>query len=266
MDKTKITKHKEFFTRSYLISFFLKTYLKELRTVICLILAIIPPIYSINFIINFTETSSIDQIDIDSYFFWNSFLFISILLYRFATVIICSDIISGDFSNKSAMILYSLPLSRSRIIIFKIISMVVYLLILETISFLLFGSILLIVFNYSISLNIFLLGFLLNFFNILFGLSFSLFLSAVTRNTIISALIPFIYLYIGSQIFDMLNLEFLSYVYISGKVVNVVSNYIETGLFIFEFPDILSLILLISIPFIIILITLVSFKEMDIRT
>jgi ABC-type transport system involved in multi-copper enzyme maturation permease subunit len=249
-----------------LTSFFLKSYFKDLRTVVGLILAIIIPLFSINIIISFPDTSSVNQMDIDWYFFWNSFLVYSILFYRFMTVIISSDIISGDFSNKSVMILYSSPLSRSRIIILKIISMVLYLLFFEIISYLLFEIILYIFVDSAISLNFLIIGFSFNFLNILFGLSFSLFLSATTRNTIISALIPFIYLYVGPYLFGMINLDYLSYTYLSAKVANVISNFIKTGIFFFEFEDVLNLILLISIPFIIILITLIIFRKVDIRT
>ena len=229
-------------------------------------MAIIPPLYSINVIINLLETQPINQTIINGYLFWDTFLFFSILLYQFTTIIIASDIISGDFSNKSAMILYSSPVSRSKIIVSKIISMVLYLLLLELLSFLFFEIILLIMVGSIVNLNILFLGFLFNFFNILFGLSFSLFLSATTRNTIISALIPFLYLYTGPQLFDIFNLELLSYRYHNSKVINVFSNFIETGTLIFEFEEILSLISLLFIPFVVMLITIIIFNKLDIRT
>ncbi|MCK4285364.1 MAG: hypothetical protein KAX18_04145, partial [Candidatus Lokiarchaeota archaeon] len=54
-----------------LITFFLKKYLKDLRTFICLIIIIVPPIYTIDIINLLFETeTNIDQIVIDGYIYW----------------------------------------------------------------------------------------------------------------------------------------------------------------------------------------------------
>ncbi|MFX0022731.1 MAG: hypothetical protein ACFE9S_10415 [Candidatus Hermodarchaeota archaeon] len=229
-------------------------------------MAIIPPLYSINVINNLLETQPIDQTIIDGYLFWNTFLFFSILLYRFTTIIIASDIISGDFSTKSAMLIYSSPVSRSKIVITKIISMVFYLSLLEILSFFIFGIILLIIAESIVSFNIIFLGFLINFLNILFGLSFSLILSATTRKTVISVLIPFLYLYTSPQLLDMFNLELLSYIYHNSRIINVISDFIEMGTLNLQFEDILSIFVVLLIPFLIILITIIIFNKIDIRT
>jgi len=65
---------------------------------------------------------------------------------------------------------------------------------------------------------------------------------------------------------NIFNLELLSYMYHNSKVLTVFSNFIETGTLIFEFEEILSLISLLSIPFVVILITIIIFNNLDIRT
>ena len=249
-----------------LITFFLKKYLKDLRTIICLIIIIVPPIYTISIINHLFETETdINQIVIDDYIYWNAFLFFSILLYRFSTIIISSDIISGDFSDRSAMILYTTPVSRKRIVISKIFSMVIYLFLFQLISFITFYISLLLMVGTSVSVNFFLFGFFLNFLNVLFCLSFSLTLSALTKNTIISILIPFFYFYIGPQLFDIFDFELLSYTYYNAIVIEGISNFIESGVLNFGFEQFLSLILMICIPLVLIFITIVIFNKSDIR-
>lgn len=249
-----------------LITFFLKKYLKDLRTFICLIIIIVPPIYTIDVINLLFETeTNIDQIVIDGYIYWNTFLVFSILIYRFFTIIISSDIISGDFSDRSAMILYSSPVSRNRIVISKIISMVIYLFLFQLISFIIFDIYLLIRVGTFVSVNMFLFGFFLNFLNVLFCLSFSLTLSALTKNTIISILVPFFYFYTGPQLFDIFDFELLSYTYHTAIVQNAISNFIESGVLNFGFEQLLSFILMISIPLVLIFVTIVIFNKSDIR-
>lgn len=249
-----------------LISFFLKKYLKDLRTIICLIIVIVPPIYTINIINLLIESeTNINRIVIDGYIYWNGFLFFSTLLFRFSTIIISSDIISGDFSDRSAMILYTSPVSRNRIVISKVVSMVIYLFLFQLISFIIFDISLLVMIGTFVSVYIFLVGFFLNFLNILFCLSFSLTLSALTKHTIISILIPFIYFYIGPQLFDIFDFQLLSYPYHNAIVIEVISNFIDSGVLNFGFEQFLSLFLMICVPLVLIFMTLVIFNKSDIR-
>lgn len=249
-----------------LITFFIKKYFKDLRTIICLIIIFVPPIYTINFINLLIESeTNINQVVIDGYVYWDVFLIYSILLFRFSTIIISSDIISGDFSDRSAMILYTTPVSRNRIVISKIISMVIYLFLFQLISFIVFDITLLVMVGTFVSVNYFLFGFFLNFLNVLFCLSFSLTLSALTKHTIISILIPFFYFYIGSQLFDIFDIQQLSYTYHITIVTEGISNYIDSGVLNFGFEQFLSLILMICIPVVLIFITIVIFNRSDIR-
>lgn len=250
-----------------LIRFFLKKYFKDLRTIICIIVALIPPIISYSTIQEILKTTiELDQIKFEYIVFWGYYINLSYILYYYLTIIIASDIISGDFSNKTAMVLYSMPVSRKRIVISKILSMIIYIAIFELISFIIFGILSLITVNITPSLESLILGFFILFINILFALFLSSLISALTRNTIISVLIPFFYVYLGNYLFSAVDMEALSYTSLGLKLINVIQNSIQTGTLILESEEIINLILLFLIPLIIFIIIIYVIKQRDIRT
>jgi len=248
-----------------LISFFLRSYRRDLRTIISIILSIIAPIYLINIIVNLSDSIIINQEFVDNYLFWGSFITYSIIIFRFISIIITSDIISGDFSHKRAMILYTLPISRGEIIFSKAITMMIYLFILQSLTLIISSLILWIMLGLIVSFNVFLLGLLISYLSALFYFSLTLLLSGTTRNTIVSALIPLIYVYIGPQIFSIFDLNQLSYVFHENNGRILLQYFIYGDFTGLNIEQISSFIILCVLPIIIIIITIFFFKQIDIR-
>ena len=245
-----------------LTKFFFKKILKSWRTIFCVIM-IIFPVFTAYRMLNSNPINT--QYNID-YLFFNGFVGFSILLFRLMYIIIFSDIVSREFSNKFAMMLYSTPPSRKRILLSKVIAIILYSTALELMSFVIVGAVLLISTGLIVSLEILLIGFLMIFLTFLFSFSISFILSALTRNVIISILIPILYFFFVEQFFIVIGLEKFSYYYFVNRMIEVISNYLLSGAFILGIEEVSWLIGLFSFPAIMFLITIFIFSKLDIRT
>ena len=214
---------------------------------------------------NLSDSIIINQEFVDDFLFWESFLTYSIIMFKFISIIITSDIISGDFSNKRAMILYTLPISRGKIIFSKAITMMIYLFLLQSLTLIISALILWIMLGLFISFMVFLLGLLISYLSALFYFSLTLLLSGTTRNTIVSALIPLIYVYIGPQIFSILDLNQLSYIFHENNGRIFLEYFIFGDFTGLNIEQILSFIIMCILPIIIIIVTIFLFKQVDIR-
>jgi len=252
-----------------LTKFFFKKILKSWKTIFCVIMIIFPVFtayHKLSFMLsNPSRYPTITQYDID-YLFFNSFVGFSILLFRLMYIIIFSDIVSGEFSNKFAMMLYSTPPSRKRILLSKVIAIILYSTALELLSFVIVGVGLLISTGLIVTLEVLLVGFLMVFLTFLFSFSISFMLSALTRNIIVSILIPILHFFFVEQFFIILDLENITYYYFVNMMNEVISNYLLTGAIILGIEEVSYLIGLISAPVIIFLITIFIFNKLDIRT
>jgi len=230
----------------------------SIKTLLCVGLSIIIIIYSLS------EIESFDQNILDKNIFWLGFIGagISSPFFKFIPIIIAANLISGEFSSKTAMILYS-TVSRNRILISKILFSIIHLLFIIIFSFLLFEIVVLLTMNLTISINILLAGFFLIFIELIFWLALTLVFSALTRSTLIA--LGFSYFYMSmSNTFEYYGMKFLNYNYFRKNVYyffyetlfNQNSNY-EMLL--------LSFIVLICAPVIIVLLIFYQFNKLDIR-
>ena len=148
----------------------------SIKTLLCVSLSIILIIYS------FIGIESFDQNILDTNIFWLGFIGAgySSPFFKFIPIIIAANLISGEFSSKTAMILYS-TVSRNRILISKILFSIIHLLFILIFSFILFEIVVLLTMNLAVSINILLTGFFLIFIELIFWLALTLIFSALTR-------------------------------------------------------------------------------------
>ena len=127
------------------------------------------------------------------------------------SIMITADLVSGEFSNRTAMVLYSNINRKTFIrakIEFLVISLIIYVSLLW-ISLIITTALL---FHAVISFNYLITGYVLVFTYLLFYISFSFLLSSLTQNTFVAFLVPFFYLYFEG-FFIALDMELLSYNY-----------------------------------------------------
>ncbi|KKK44232.1 MAG: ABC-2 family transporter protein [Candidatus Lokiarchaeum sp. GC14_75] len=254
-----------FFMERILISFYFKKIFKNIRLIFCLIFILIPLANSFIAIQNLINSSvEINQITLDSSIFLGSFLSFSIIYANTLPIIISCDIISEDFSKKTALVLYS-AVSRKKVMISKILSITSYLLFFQSISFIIFSIMSFVTLGLVISVNISILGFFLIFINMIFIFSLTFCFSALTRNTIMALLIPLFYTY-NEQLLILFNLKFLSYNQQVQTILLFIQSILLNGNVSLDYIELLiSFIIFFSLPLIIFIITYKLFKRVDIR-
>jgi len=252
-------------TEKVLISFYFKKFFKSFRVKLCFIFILIPLAYSFIDIQNYINSSvEINQLILDNSIFLRGFLSFSLIYYNITTIIISCDIISEEFSNRTAMVLYSTT-SRKKILISKIIFIILLLMFFELTSFISFGILSTFTLGLMISPIIFILGFFLILINMLFIFSLTFFFSALTRNTVVALLIPFFYNY-SEQLFILSDLKFLSYSQQLNNLISFIQNIITNGNSSIKYYELtVSFIIFFTLPIIFIVITFYTFKKLDIR-
>jgi len=256
-----ITLNKFYFRKSFF----------SIRTILCLILLFFPLfnlILSYNTYIN--PLVEYHQNFINNAYFWGDFMennlnniFLPIL--PLISLLITADSVSGEFSNRTAIVLYT-NLSRKTIIRAKIeflvMSLVIYVSLLW-ISLIIATSIL---FHAVISFSFLITGYILVFAHLLFYVAFSFLLSSLTQNTFIAFLVPFFYISF-SGIFITLDMELLSYNYYGDTLFSFFGDILSPNNYIInDFPLLLfSFIIYFGLPIILFIVTYYEFKRIDIR-
>lgn len=246
--------------------FYFKTRVISIRTIICILLSLIPLSYTLISIDAIIRSHIIvNQIILDNEIFWWGFIGATFFSPYFLMIplIIAADIVSGEFSNRTAMVLYS-TVSRNKVLLSKIMFLLVYLLIFLLIPLISFGIMSLILFNLTVSMNILINGFFLVLVSSIFILSLTFTFSALTRSSIISFLIPFLY-FSFEPVFELFNVEFLSYSYFRKNIYLFLQNIFFNESFIVN-DLVLSYIVFFGAPIIVFIITFYGFKRLDIRT
>lgn len=260
-----------FKTNKILFKFYFKKRFVSIRSLVCILLLIIPVIYLIIDHKDLIKPNYVpSQNLINNAYFWSDFIGRTFTIPALTSltiipIIMTLDIISGEFSNKTAMVLYS-AVSRNKVIRAKIIYLIVSLFIFVMVLFLSVEVITIILFKSIVSLNFLIVGFVLIFINLLFYLSFTFILSALTRNAIISFLIPFVYLFLGG-VLEFLDMKLFIYSYFGNNILEFFTDIlIHQEVIVYILPDLrLSFIIFFGLPFFIFLITFYEFKKVDIR-
>jgi len=247
------------FYEKNLFSFYLKKRVFSIKFILCILFSIL---------ISFSQSTfgrTISSQNLDEYIFWQKFLgaFSLAIFPLYFPIIITADIVSGEFSNKSAMIIYSME-SRTKILSIKLLILIISIFILNLFYFLTFLIIAFIKTGIFVSIHIFLIGFLIVFIEFLFISSLTFMISALTRNTFVSFILPFFYISITSFL-EYYELELLSYNSYKMIVISFFENFLFNEQIIFSIVKNISIIIFFGLPILIMLITFYSFKQLDIR-
>jgi hypothetical protein len=178
-------------------------------------------------------------------------------------IIITADIVSEEFSNRSAMIIYSME-SRSRILSIKLLCLITSIFILNLSYFLPFLIFTFIRSSIFVSFHIFLMGFLIIFIEFIFISSITFMTTALTRNTFVSFIFPFFYISLETYL-DYFELGLLSYTSYQMKVISFFELFFFNEQIVFSTVKSFSIIMFFGLPISIMLITFYSFKQLDIR-
>jgi hypothetical protein len=135
---------------------------------------------------------------------------------------------------------------------------------LMVISFSSFVIITSIISNLYVSLHILLTYFFFIFIDLMFIVSLTFMFSTLTRNTITSFIVPFLYITI-EPFFKAFELELLSYSYFKMIVFNFLEDIIFIERILIRDNTIISFIAFFGLPILILLITFYGFKQLDIR-
>ncbi|MCJ7818084.1 MAG: ABC transporter permease [Candidatus Thorarchaeota archaeon] len=236
---------------------------KSARTPICLFMLVIPVIIGLNFAME-SSSDMLTQYQVDMNFFWSPISYLAILI-RLVTIIVASDAISSEFSYRTILTISAAPISRRNIFLSKFITALLYILFLEILVlipyYLLLGSVL----GLFPSLQALAAAFSITILMSFFGISLSLTISTISRNTVMSILIPFLYLYTGVQLLSMLQLDWFVYEYHYQAVETVLHSWIDSGILEFAVADALSLAWIIVTPSLLLLVSLIHFTKVDLR-
>ncbi|KKN41383.1 hypothetical protein LCGC14_0723790 [marine sediment metagenome] len=180
------------FYERHLFFFYLKKSILSVKFIVCVILLLIPIfqlLYNLEFM--FIE----NQRGVDKEIFWINFTGISDGILLLTSVIMAADIVSGEFSNRSAMIVYATE-SRYKILTIKSLCLIISIFILMLFYFSAIFIMIFIKTDLLVSTHIYIAGFLLNFIEMMVYSSLTFMISALTRSISLSFIFPFFYILI----------------------------------------------------------------------
>ncbi|KKM01119.1 hypothetical protein LCGC14_1797640 [marine sediment metagenome] len=247
------------FYEKNLFSFYLKKRILSIKFILCILFSILISLSQSFF------ARTIDSQNLEEFIFWQNFLgaFSLAIWPLYFPIIITADIVSGEFSNKFAMIIYSTE-SRTKILFIKLLCLIISIFILNLFYFFTFLIIVFIRTGIFVSMHIFLIGFLITFVEFLFISFLTFMVSALTRKTFVSFILPFFYINITSFL-EYYELELLSYNSYKMMVISFFENLLFNEQIVFSIVKNISLIIFFGLPILIILITFYGFKQLDIR-
>lgn len=254
-----------------LFSLYIKKNLKSIGFYLTIFIIITPLFFTWQTISGVLDSPDIlTQRMFEANIFWNGYLYQFYFMWPLVSIVLACNIISYDFSKKVAPIMYTL-VSRKIYLVSNIIFLIVHIFVLEIFSFLTFSIIALITLgDFLISFPVLFFGFFYGFMLLLFYLSFTFIFSSLTRSTVLSLLVPILYISLDPffATFDMKLLSFsnfiqkLNYLF-EVFIYNQNFNFLSYGT---NFNDlILSLSIVIAIPIALFFISIYGFKTIEIR-
>ncbi len=258
----KNKRNSSLFYEKKLFSFYLKKRILSIVFIVCILLSLVLAFTSF---LSSSIEENISRLNVDSVVFWQDFLGIfSLLIFPlYFPIIISADIVSGEFSNRSALIIYSME-SRTKILSIKLVSLITSIFILNLFYFVTFLLIVFIKTGIFISIHIFLIGFLIIFLESMFISSITFMISTLTQNTFVSFILPFSYISIAPFL-GFFELDLFSYNFYKMKVGSFFEYFLFNEQIIFSIINTISIIIFFGLPILIMLITFYSFKQLDIR-
>ncbi|MHA2035536.1 MAG: hypothetical protein ACW98X_03825 [Promethearchaeota archaeon] len=237
-------------------------YMKKniLKFIICFILVLISifPIFDV-----FEYRIINNQRDLDLLIFWQGFIRPSNMLLMFSAVIIAADIVSGEFSNKSAMIIYATE-SRYKILTIKSLTLIISIFILVLFYFSAFFIMVFIKTNLLVSIHVYVMGFLIVFIEVILYSSLTFMVSALTRSIALSFIFPFFFIII-SPLLEGFELGLLSFNSYTLRVLDFFENLLFYDIVSLNTIAIFCLIFFFGVSVLIIPLTFYIFNQQDIR-
>ncbi|HEC39636.1 hypothetical protein LCGC14_0961570 [marine sediment metagenome] len=249
------------FYEKRLFLFYLKKNILSVKFIVCVILNLIT-IFQILDGIEY-RVINYNQRELDLWIFWGGLIRPGNIVVSLTSVIIAADIVSGEFSNKTAMIIYATE-SKYKILTIKSLTLIISIFILVIFSFSAYLLILFFNTNLFISIHFFLMGFLLVFIEAIFYSSLTFMASALTRRITLSFIFPFFYMIID-PLLESYELGLLSFNSYALKVFNFFENLLFYETIDLNIVTIFCLIMFFGVSIMIMLITFYSFNQLDIR-
>lgn len=244
-----------------LFSLYYKRNVKTVRAYISIFVAILPNLFTIG-IMN-GQVHYITQGIFENETFWQFFILNSLSFGPLVSILLSGSIISQDFSKGTAQLIYS-SISRKKNLLSNLRFLILHTLLLQLFSFTAFSVQGIIVLNKVVPPGLFILGFIFTFVYSLFFLSFTFILTSLTRNTVVSLLIPFFYLNF-TYILILMDMKLLAISYYTDTVTEVVLFYFWKGIIDVNDGLVLSIIILSLLPLILFIISIYGFEVVEIR-
>lgn len=251
-------------TQFTLFSLYFKKNIKQLRNLISLLFFLLPLIISLTGI----EEYPVNQSDFEYSLFWIGFIQSFFYWGPIGSILLSYNVISSDFSNNTAPIIYS-SISRRKYItsnaIFLLLHQLLYIIIL-CIGFAISGFIL---YERLVRIDVFMMGFSLISLQSMFYLSFAFILSSLLRKNIIALLIPLFYI-MFELVFIQFDMELLSFIYYTNLFWESFSLYSFIGRIIINSATMhdfyIGIVVYISAPSILLLGSIYGINLIEIRT
>jgi ABC-type transport system involved in multi-copper enzyme maturation permease subunit len=244
-----------------LFSLYYKRNVKTVRAYISIFVAILPNLFMIG-IMN-TQVNYITQEIFEYEIFWQFLIVNSLSFSPLVSILLAGSIISQDFSKGTAQLIYS-SISRKKNLFSNLRFLILHTLLLQLLSFITFSIQGIIVLNKVVPPGLFLVGFVFVYIYSLFYLSFAFVLTSLTRNTVTSLLLPFFYLNFAS-FFIQMDMGLLAINHYSNTITEVVLIFLWNGAIIMTTDVYLSIFVLLSIPLILLFISIYGFEVVEIR-
>ena len=262
MIREKYNKLKD--TQFTLFSLYYKKNIKKLRNLISLLFFLLPLIISLTGI----EEYPVNQSDFEYSLFWIGFIQSFIYWGPIGSILLSYNIISSDFSNNTAPIIYS-SISRRKYITSNAIFLLLHQLLYIIISCIVFSITGFILYERLVRIEVFMMGFTLITLLTIFYLSFAFILSSLLRNNIIALLIPLFYI-MFEMFFINIDIELLSFKYYTTLFWESFSLYTIIGKIIINSATMqdfyIGIVVYISAPSILLLASIYGIKLIEIRT
>ena len=243
----------------HLFLFYLKKRILSVKFIVCVILLLI----SIFQFFNYLEYTIIHNQSFLDAIFWGDFIGSLSGGVLYISVIMTGDIVSGEFSNKSAMIVYATE-SRYKILTIKSLCLMITIFILIVFYFSAFFILIFIKTDLLVSIHIYVMGFLLIFIKLILYSSLTFMVSALTRSISLSFIIPFFYITIETFL-ENYELGLLSFYSYSLQVFNFFRDLIFPEKIVLNVVNIFCLIIFFGGSLLIMLLTFYIFNKQDIR-
>ncbi|TFG16717.1 MAG: ABC transporter permease [Promethearchaeota archaeon] len=266
MQKTKHMKKNQLFQILVYFQNILKSQFRSIKFYICLFLLVTPTIAT--FILlsqDFEIVQAYSQLDKDMVIFWSGYLAHSLRFFPIFCIILTCNIVSEHFEKKTAPFTFTLPMSRSKILVITVLTYELIFVGMILLGLIIFQITDLFVFNHRISIEGFLFAILFHIVTLNIWFSLCYLLSTLTRNTIVSLSLPLVYMFIELLLPSTGSWSFLSITHSSVKLLDKITSLV-IGETISLSQIVVPVVIFLSITTTLITGSIWLFSKQDLRT